>query len=180
MRREIRWYAAGGAVLLLLLATGIWLKFGRETAPAGDAALAPSHAPVSSRDKPACGSVATTDVAGNAVNDALLTPVRSVHDAACRRDYSGVSRLMDRPFGSRTPEAAVAELQADNGASLTILTQTLEVAAIADQGGLIYCHPHGAIAIFARETSEHQSKLTDFAITGDSPAEAACFEHGSR
>jgi hypothetical protein len=119
-------------------------------------------------------------VAGTAVDDALLDPVRAVHDAACHRDYSGVSRLMDRPFGSRSPEEALTELQADNGAALTILAQTLEVTAIADQGGLVYCHPDGAIAIFARGTSVHQSKLVNFALTGDTPAKAACAESGSR
>ena len=66
----------------------------------------------------------------------VLHHVRAVHDA-CRRDYNGVSHSMDRPFGSRSPEAALAELQANNGTALTILAQTLEVTAIAGQGGLV-------------------------------------------
>jgi hypothetical protein len=114
------------------------------------------------------------------VRDGLLGPVRAVHEAACHRDYAALARLMDDPFGTRSPGAALAELRADDGAPLTILAQTLEGTAIVDQGGLTYCHPHGAIAVFARGIPGHQGKLTDFTLTGSNPMAQACYDANPR
>ncbi|WP_146060440.1 hypothetical protein [Amycolatopsis sp. CA-128772] len=167
MRRKTLWLAA---IVVLVLAGGGWLlTLGHEP----EAAVAPPAAP-------ACGPVTTADSTGRPLDERLLTPVRAAHDAACHRDYAALARLMDRPFGTRSPDAALAELRENDGAPLTILAQTLEVPALADQGGLTYCHPHGAIAVFARGTPDHQGKLTDFTLTGDNPMEEACYEANPR
>jgi hypothetical protein len=169
----------GGAVFFLLLIAGaVWLVLGRTDAPADEPGLAQS--PVPSQVTPTCGAVTAVDRTGRPVEVETLGLVRVVHEAACRHDYETLADLMDLPFGTRTADQAIAELRANDGAPLTILTQTLETAAIADQGGLIYCHPHGAIAIFARGTSEHQWKFTDFSLTSDSSAASTCFESGVR
>ncbi|MET8847931.1 hypothetical protein [Amycolatopsis sp. NPDC004625] len=167
MRRRTRLLVAG-AVLLLLLAGTAWLLT-RRTEPEAAAPAAP-----------ACGTVTTADLTGQPLDEGQLGPVRAVHDAACHRDYAALARLMDDPFGTRSPDAALAELRANDGAPLTILAQTLEVAALADQGGLTYCHPHGAIAVFARGTPDHQGKLTDFTLTGTNPMAEACYEANPR
>jgi hypothetical protein len=166
-----RWLTAIAVLLLLLLLLLVgttWLLT-RGTEPAPPAALPPPAAP-------ACGPVTTTDLTGHPLSEGFLGPVRAVHDAACHRDYAALAGLMDDPFGTRSAEAALAELRANDGAPLTILAQTLESAAIADQGGLTYCHPHGAIAVFARGTPDHQGKLTDFSLTGNNPMTEACYE----
>jgi hypothetical protein len=177
MRRRT-WYAAGAVLLLLLIVGTAWLALGRTDAPADEPNFAQS--PVPPQVTPACGPVTAVDQTGRLVDDETLGLVRVVHEAACQHDYETLAELMDHPFGTRTADEAVAELRANDGAPLTILAQTLEAAAIADQGGLIYCHPHGAIAIFARGTSEHQWKFTDFSLTPDSPAASTCFESGVR
>lgn len=171
MGRRTR-YAAGAVVLLLLIVGMAWLALGRTDTPADEPDLAQSLVP--SQITPACGPVTTVDRTGRPVDVDTLGLVRVVHEAACHQDYETLAELMDHPFGTRTAGEAVAELRANGGAPLTILAQTLEAAAIADQGGLIYCHPHGAIAIFARGTSEHQWKFTDFSLTPDGPAASTC------
>jgi hypothetical protein len=168
-RRRTLWFAAG-AVILLLLAGTAWL-LSRGTDPE-------TAAPVPAA--PACGPVTTAGLDGHPLGEQLLAPVRAVHEAACHRDYAALARLMDNPFGTRSADAALAELRANDGAPLTILAQTLEATAIADQGGLTYCHPHGAIAVFARGTPDHQGKLTDFTLTADNPMDGACYDAGSR
>jgi hypothetical protein len=167
VRRRTRWLAAIAALLLLLAGT-VWLAT-RDDDP-GPAAVAPAPA------APACGPLTTTDLDGHPLADGFLAPARAVHDAACHRDYAALGRLMDNPFGTRSPAEALTELRANDGAPLTVLAQTLESTAVADQGGLTYCHPHGAIAVFARGTPDHQGKLTDFTLTGDNPMGEVCFE----
>ncbi|MEV7094238.1 hypothetical protein AB0M80_15535 [Amycolatopsis sp. NPDC051045] len=163
---------------MLLIAGAVWLVLGRTDTPADEPDLAEN--PVPSQITPTCGPVTAVDRTGRPLEVETLGLVRVVHEAACHHDYETLADLMDHPFGTRTADEAIAELRANDGASLTILTQTLEAAAIAGQGGLIYCHPHGAIAIFARGTSEHQWKFTDFSLTADSPAASTCFESGVR
>ncbi|MEV4053488.1 hypothetical protein AB0J55_20040 [Amycolatopsis sp. NPDC049688] len=168
-RRRTLWFAAG-AVILLLLAGTVWLLT-RGTDP--ETALPP-------RDASECGAITMTDRTGHALDEQLLAPVAAVHHAACQGDYEALAEWMDNPFGTRSADAALAELRANDGAPLTILAQTLEATAIADQGGLTYCHPHGAIAVFARGTPDHQGKLTDFTLTADNPMAGACYDAGSR
>ena len=108
--------------------------------------------------------------------DVWLAVVAAVHDAACRRDYDGLLAAMEVPFGTRSPAEALGELRTDDGVPLVVLAQTLETAPISGQGGLIYCHPHGAIAIFARGTLDRPGRWTSFTLTGDSPEATACFE----
>jgi hypothetical protein len=172
------WYAAGALLLLLLIVGTAWLALGRTDAPAAEPDLAQNLVP--SQVTPACGPVMTVDQTGQPIAVDTLGLVRVVHEAACHHDYDTLAELMDHPFGTRTADEAIAELRTNDGAPLTILAQTLEAAAIADQGGLIFCHPHGAIAIFARGTSEHQWKFTDFSLAPDSPAASTCSESGVR
>jgi hypothetical protein len=176
--RRITWYAAGAVLLLSLIAGAVWPVLGKTDTPADEPDLAES--PVPSQVAPTCGPVTAVDRTGRPVEVETLGLVRVVHEAACQHDYETLADLMDHPFGTRTADEAIAELRANDGAPLTILAQTLEAAAVADQGGLIYCHPHGAIAIFARGTSEHQWKFTDFSLTADSAAASTCFESGVR
>ncbi|MFG1646948.1 hypothetical protein ACGFMK_42285 [Amycolatopsis sp. NPDC049252] len=162
----------------MLIVGTAWLALGRTGAPADGPDLVQS--PVPPQITPTCGPVTTVDQAGRPVDVDTLGLVRVVHEAACQHDYETLAELMDHPFGTRTADEAIAELRANDGAPLTILAQTLETAAIADQGGLSYCHPHGAIAIFARGTSEHQWKFTDFSLTPDSLAASTCSQSGVR
>ncbi|EOD64900.1 hypothetical protein H480_29496 [Amycolatopsis vancoresmycina DSM 44592] len=122
-----------------------------------------------------CGAIRMVDRTGRPIAEQLVVPVAAVHDAACHRDYEALSEWMENPSGTR-----MAELRANDGAPLTILAQTLEGAAITDQGGLTYCHPHGAIAVFSRGTPAHQGQLTVFTLTGDNPMSAACYDASPR
>ncbi|GAB3900631.1 hypothetical protein GCM10029964_088250 [Kibdelosporangium lantanae] len=99
-----------------------------------------------------------------------------MHDAACRHDYESLLQLMEDPFGIQEPSDVLDTFRANNGAELTVVMQTLETPAILGQGGLIYCNPNGAIAVFARGTLAHPGKWTDFTFTADSALKEECQE----
>lgn len=164
MRRRALAWSITAAVLILALAVAI--RVHRES----EQPQASPTGPV----KPQCATVKTTDSTGASLVDSFLTKVTTVHEAACRRDYDGLLAMMESPFGTRPPSEALDELRADDGAPLIVLAQTLETAPISGQGGLIYCHPHGAVAIFARGTLDRPGRWTSFTRTGNSPEAKAC------
>lgn len=114
-----------------------------------------------------CGEVATTDAFGNLLG-ALEPLVRGIHDAACHRDYSGLLPYMEDSFGGFPKEDVVAgwQRQDTDSALLRTLAETLETQAFADQGGQYFCHPSGAVTVFARGTIDRPGKWSDFDPTG--------------
>ncbi|MET9225813.1 hypothetical protein [Lentzea sp. NPDC003310] len=117
-----------------------------------------------------------TDSAGSPLGDNAFVTVSAVHEMACRHDYDGLLDMMENPFGDKAPSEALRELRADGGAPLAALAQTLETAPISDQGGLIYCHPRGATAAFARGTQDRPGRWSHFTLTGASPMDGKCSE----
>jgi hypothetical protein len=102
---------------------------------------------------------------------ARLEPVVvALHDAACRGDYEALLPHMSDPFGSPLlpKEAAIGVWPAriPDGDPLAVLAETLETPVHGDQGGQFFCHPDGAIAVFARPIGEQPQLLSDFDPTG--------------
>jgi hypothetical protein len=175
MRRRALTWSVTAAVLILAIAVAVRVHRGSGQPP--ESLPAPVPAPgITTLVRPQCAAIKTTDATGASLRDSAVALVATAHDAACRRDYDGLLAVMETPFGTRSPAEALGELRADDGAPLVVLAQTLETAPISDQGGLIYCHPHGAIAIFARGTLDRPGRFTSFTLTGDSPEASECFE----
>lgn len=166
------WVSALAAFVIVLLA--ILVRINRDNDDTQSAAPTTTSTAAPSPLTPPCGAVTTTDDQNIAIPDAVLTQVTAVHDAACRRDYDQLLTMMDTPFGDRQPAEALVELRANDGAPLTILTQTLEVNPIIGQGGLVYCHPHGAVAVFARGTLSRPGMWTDFSLVSNTTAADDC------
>lgn len=103
-----------------------------------------------------CGTVQPNDATGGPLPAVWLDLVTEIHDAACRSDLRAVESYMgplyegDRALGS------------NGGGPLTVLAQTLEEPGELTQGGLSYCHPHGASAIFARGIAGEDAGWTAF------------------
>jgi hypothetical protein len=92
----------------------------------------------------ACGTVQPNDASGEPLPAVWLDLVTDIHDAACSGDLHAVESYMGPQYeGDRA-------LGINGGGPLTVLAQTLEQPGEVSQGGLTYCHPHDASAIFAR------------------------------
>jgi hypothetical protein len=110
---------------------------------------------------------------------ALLEPtIAALHDAACRGDFDALLSHMSDPFGSQQvpKEEAVSVWTAElpGGDPLGLLAETLETPVHGDQGGQFFCHPKGAVAVFARPLNDQPSLLTDFDPSPGSPLADSC------
>ncbi|HEX5406845.1 MAG TPA: hypothetical protein VFX16_31610 [Pseudonocardiaceae bacterium] len=171
--------ATVGVVVLAVLMIGLAVVIREATgstaphggpAPSGSTVQAPIGATSATPAAPLCGTVLPTDSTGAPVPAPVLDEVVAVHAAACRHDFSALTSELDGTFdGGRSSGAVMSELRDRNGAELVILAQTLETSAQADQGGWVYCHPHGAVAIFSRGTTTHPATWSLFSVTGDNP-----------
>jgi hypothetical protein len=115
----------------------------------------------------ACQAVSDTDSSGQPLPTFYLDQVQAVHDAACRRDFDALAQQMDTPFQGRTPaELAAQWRQAGPGdPRIDALTTTLEGKGMLTQGGLVFCHTNGGVAIFGRGTNDRPGKWTDFYVS---------------
>jgi hypothetical protein len=169
------------AVLLLVVGVAIFLATKALVAD-GDAEEATTAAPRSPRsvagsssvdagpdqESTECGEVATTDAYGNPL-PAIEPLVRGIHDAACRRDFPALLPFMADSFGyagyPKQDVVAEWERQGSDGLLLQTLAETLEMRAVGDQGGWYFCHPGGAVAVFARGTYDRPGMWSDFDLT---------------
>lgn len=108
--------------------------------------------------QPACGTVAADDATGAPLAAAWRDLVIEIHDAACRGELSSVESYMGELYEGDRGDV----LGANGGGPLTVLAETLEQPGDVSQGGLIYCHPHGASAIFARDVAGVDAGWTAF------------------
>lgn len=107
---------------------------------------------------PACGTVAADDATGAPLPVVWRDLATEIHDAACRGDLSAIESYMgERYEGDRGDVLGV-----NGGGPLTVLAETLEQPGAVSQGGLTYCHPHGASAIFARDVAGVDAGWTAF------------------
>ncbi|GAB1511635.1 hypothetical protein [Actinophytocola sp. KF-1] len=107
---------------------------------------------------PRCGTVQRNDATGAPLPADWLDLVTEIHAAACAGDLRKVESHMGPHYeGDRGDELGV-----NGGAPLTILAQTLEEPGEVGQGGLVYCHPHGASVIFARSVPGVDAGWTGF------------------
>ncbi|WP_433261892.1 hypothetical protein ACQPZF_28055 [Actinosynnema sp. CS-041913] len=187
MRRPgnvVLWSVVAGVAIVL---AAVFIRLEREraepvAAPPTSAGLPTTAAPtttattipsVTTTPSWACGTVAGTDADGRPLPAGALDQAVRVHDAACRRDFDALLAEMDTPFGNEPPEQAVAALRADPG-EVVLLAQTLEAPAAVDQGGLFFCHPGGAAAVFARGTLDRPGKWSAFLPPSSSLAISLC------
>jgi hypothetical protein len=168
-RKRLLWSMVT-AIVIILVAIAIRLYHESDTPQAAP----PGNPPPPPATTPSCSTAKTTDRTGQPIPESMLAQVTAVHDAACRRDYDSLLQLMDDPFSTGKPSNALDALRVNYGAPLTIIAQTLETPAISDQGGLVYCHPNGAVVVFARGTLSHPGKWTAFALTGDGAIAREC------
>ncbi|EWM19765.1 hypothetical protein [Kutzneria sp. 744] len=161
-----------GVIVLAVLMVGLAVIIRETGGPATPQGAPPqSAAPGSTGQSPTgpatppCGTVAPADASGSPLPAPVLGEVTTVHKAACQHDFSTLASQFDAgPHGQ-----SIAELRERDGAELAILAQTLETPARADQGGWVYCHPHGAVAIFARGTNTHPGTWSFFSVAGNDP-----------
>jgi hypothetical protein len=114
-----------------------------------------------------CGEAVTTDAYGNPLG-ALEPLVGGIHDAACRHDYTGLLPYMESSFNSTSKEEAVAEWEREDhdGHILQVVAETFETPPVGDQGGQYFCHPDGAVAVFARGTITRPGLWSAFDLAG--------------
>lgn len=101
----------------------------------------------------------------------LLEPtVVALHDAACRGAFEDLLPNMSDPFGAPLvpKEEAIDAWTAESPGSdpLALLAETLETPVRGYQGGQYFCHPAGAVAMFARPIGDQPTLLSDFDPTG--------------
>lgn len=109
-------------------------------------------------ERPACGTVAADDATGAPLPAVWRDLVTGIHDAACRGDLTAVESYMGEWYeGDRGDVLGV-----NGGGPLTVLAETLEQPGDVSQGGLTYCHPRGASAIFARDVPGVDAGWTAF------------------
>lgn len=114
-----------------------------------------ARSPAASRS---CGAVQPNDAAGIPVPAVWVRLVVKIHDAACDGDLAAVESYMGPRYEGDRGDA----LGINGGGPLTVLAETLEQPGEISQGGLFYCHPRGANAIFARGIAGEDAGWTSF------------------